>query len=151
MGRGGHLPKLRPLQDFAVELDRELQQRLIIQDDAISRYRVSNTNMYESFQGLLAKCQRVSSNASYVRAANHEVSIKNARLRIKNEALKAKLNDIATQCLHVRIHLLNTLKKLRCPKAPRKFLSPTVKKKRLLFLGTRQGKWLKKLKKLGKV
>ena len=126
MGRGGHLPKLRPLQYFALELDRELQQRLVIKDDAISRLKVLYAGLYQTFESLLSKCERVNTNASLVKKEYERIIIKNIGLRVKIGELEDKLRDSHT--------------------TPKKYLSPSAKKTRLLFLRTRQGKWLKKLR-----
>ena len=135
MGRGGHLPALRPLQNFADQLDRELQQRLVIKDDAISRLKLLYARLYHAFEELVSKCNRVSAKTEQVTTENRCLRIENVRLSIRNEELVFKLHTLRTKRLQIHelrfIHGLHT-------KARKKYLSPSAKKQRLLFLHSRQ-------------
>jgi len=128
MGRGGHLPALRPLQYFAIEPDRELQQRLTLKDDAIFHMRLWCKKYFEAVENLVSKFEMFAKEIT-------QLSTENVHLRTRNEKLSAKLFLLRTKRLQMnelRSHLgLHT-------KAPKQYLSSKQKQKRLKFLLERQ-------------
>ena len=119
MGRGGHLPALRPLQYFAIEPDRELHGRLVVKDDAIFHMRLWCNKYFEAVQHLTSKFERFAKEIT-------QLSTENVLLRTKNENLSAKL------------YLLQESLGLHTPRRAKKYLSAKQKKKRLQFLLKRE-------------
>ena len=115
MGRGGHLPALRPLHYFAIEADRELQQRLAVKDDAIFHMRLWCQKYFAAVQRLTSKYERFAKEIT-------QLTAENVHLRTRIEMLPHELRS------HLALHT----------KKPKQYLSPSAKKKRLRFLLKRQ-------------
>ena len=123
MGRGGHLPRIRLLQHFAIEQDRELQARLAAKDDAIFHMRLWCNKYFKAVQAVTSKYEQFTKELEALANAN-------VLLRKNNENLSAKLFRLK-KGLGSHTETVPWLTR-------KKYLSPKQKQKRLKFLLKRE-------------